>query len=75
MVDNFYEGLSVELSLYECFSLHPAISFLKSDKTIAQALGFDLPIIPYTVNDLNTATRLAELGINTFITDEPKIFC
>ena len=75
LVDHFYEGLSVELSLYECFSLHPAISFLRSDKTVAQALGFDLPIIPYTVNDLNTAMRLAELDINTFITDEPRIFC
>ena len=75
LVDNFYEGLSVELSLYECFSLHPAISFLRSNKTVAEALGFGLPIIPYTVNDLNTAMRLAELDINTFITDEPRIFC
>ena len=41
---------------------------------VEKFLSFNVPIIPYTVNDINTAKRLAELNINTFITDEPKIF-
>ena len=74
LVDNFQSDLAADLSECDCFSIHPAISFLKNQTTIDKVLSFNVPIIPYTVNDTNTAKRLAELNINTFITDEPKIF-
>ena len=74
LVDNFQSDLAADLSECDCFSIHPAISFLKNQTTIEKVLSFNVPIIPYTVNDTNTAKRLAELNINTFITDEPKIF-
>ena len=74
LVDNFQRDLAADLSECGCFSIHPAISFLKNQTTIEKVLSFNVPIIPYTVNDTNTAKRLAELNINTFITDEPKIF-
>ena len=74
IVDKFHGDLAADLLSYACFSIHPAISFLKSRANIEKVLSFDLPIIPYTVNDLDTAKRLTELNINTFITDEPKIF-
>ena len=74
LVDNFQSDLAADLSECDCFSIHPAISFLKNQTTIEKVLSFNVPIIPYTVNDTNTAKRLAELNINTFITDDPKIF-
>ena len=74
LVDNFQGDLAADLLAYDCFSIHPAISFLKNQTTIEKVLSFNVPVIPYTVNDINTAKRLAELNINTFITDEPKIF-
>ncbi len=74
LVDNFQSDLAADLSECDCFSIHPAISFLKNQTTIEKVLSLNVPIIPYTVNDTNTAKRLAELNINTFITDEPKIF-
>ena len=74
LVDKFHDDLAADLLSCDCFSIHPAISFLKSRATIEKVVSFDVPIIPYTVNDLDTAKRLAELNINTFITDEPKIF-
>ena len=74
LVENFQSDLAADLSECGCFSIHPAISFLKNQTTIEKVLSFNVPIIPYTVNDTNTAKRLAELNINTFITDEPKIF-
>ena len=74
LVDNFQTDLAAHLSECDCFSIHPAISFLKNQTTIEKVLSFNVPIIPYTVNDIKTAKRLAELNINTFITDEPKIF-
>ena len=74
LVDKFNGDLAADLLLYDCFSIHPAISFLKSWATVEKVLSFDVPIIPYTVNDVDTAERLAELNIRTFITDEPKIF-
>ena len=74
LVDNFQSDLAADLLECDCFSIHPAISFLKNQTTIEKVLSFNVPIIPYTVNDINTAKRLAELNINTFITDEPKIF-
>ena len=74
LVDNFQGDLAADLLACDCFSIHPAISFLKNQTTIEKVLSFNVPIIPYTVNDINTAKRLAELNINTFITDEPKIF-
>ena len=74
LVENFQSDLAADLSECGCFSIHPAISFLKNQTTIEKVLSFKVPIIPYTVNDTNTAKRLAELNINTFITDEPKIF-
>ena len=74
LVDKFNGDLAADLLLYDCFSIHPAISFLKSWATVEKVLSFDVPIIPYTVNDVDTAERLAGLNIRTFITDEPKIF-
>ncbi len=74
LVENFQSDLAADLSECGCFSIHPAISFLKNQTTIEKVLSLNVPIIPYTVNDTNTAKRLAELNINTFITDEPKIF-
>ena len=74
LVDNFQSDLAADLSECDCFSIHPAISFLKNQTTREKVLSLNVPIIPYTVNDTNTAKRLAELNINTFITDEPKIF-
>ena len=74
IVEKFHGDLAADLLSNACFSIHPAISFLKNRANIKKVLSFDVPIIPYTVNDLDTAKRLAELNINTFITDEPKIF-
>ena len=74
LVDNFQSDLAADLSECDCLSIHPAISFLKNQTTIEKVLSFNVPIIPYTVNDVDTAERLAELNIRTFITDEPKIF-
>lgn len=74
IVDKFHGDLATDLLSYACFSIHPAISFLKSPANIEKVLSFNVPIIPYTVNDLDTAKRLADFNINTFITDEPKIF-
>ena len=74
LVDKFHGDLAADLLSCDCFSIHPAISFLKSQITIEKIVSLDVPIIPYTVNDLYAAKRLAELNINTFITDEPKIF-
>ncbi len=74
LVDNFQSDLAADLSECDCFSIHPAISFLKNQTTIERVLSFNVPIIPYTVNDIYTAKRLTEFNINTFITDEPKIF-
>ena len=74
LVENFQSDLAADLSECGCFSIHPAISFLKNQTTIEKVLSFKVPIIPYTVNDTNTAKRLAELNINAFTTDEPKIF-
>ena len=74
LVDNFQGDLAADLLECDCFSIHPAISFLKNQKTIEKILSFNVPVIPYTVNDIYTAKRLTELNINTFITDEPKNF-
>tara|TARA_Y100001968_G_scaffold244967_1_gene229002 strand:+ start:279 stop:1010 length:732 start_codon:yes stop_codon:yes gene_type:complete len=74
LVEKFHRDLAADLLSCDCFSIHPAISFLKSQTTIEKIVRLDIPIIPYTVNDLHIAKRLAELNINTFITDEPKIF-
>ncbi|MGB1844407.1 MAG: glycerophosphodiester phosphodiesterase [Thalassobaculaceae bacterium] len=74
LVDNFQGDLAADLLECDCFSIHPAISFLKNQTTIEKVLSFNVPIIPYTVNDIYTAKRLTEFNINTFITDEPKIF-
>ena len=55
IVDKFDGDLAADLLSYACFSIHPAISFLKCRASIDKVLSFGVPIIPYTVNDLDTA--------------------
>jgi glycerophosphoryl diester phosphodiesterase len=56
--------------LLGCQAIHPQATLLLARPWL-RTLGADYPLNAWTVNDVDLAQRLANLGVNSLISDNP----